>query len=585
MSKISLTDLVNLQNETTAVNAINANNAALTTAFDNTLSRDGTTPNTMSATLDMNSNHIINLPAPTSNFDPLRAIDVNTINGSGLTVSPLPIDGTAHQVLAKNTSTNFDVAWASVNSLLTAGSNIAVTGTSPATISTSLTPAFTSVSVPTLINTGTLTLPTSTDTLVGRATADTLTNKTLVSPTLTGAPVAPTAPIGTNTTQIATTAYVLANGITQQFTSANSVGFVGDGVTDNLAAWNAWKATVGTTGACLEFGVGKYVFSANISLTMRAGRQVITIRGLGSNLSTLHWPAGGGMTITAGHQLNSVHVRDLTFTTGAVNTGTGLLITSPGFAICQAQQSEVRDCEFKGDDFDDINANVHYWNVALQVAGWSNINILYCNTYGLIGAPGTSGGGTGFVYGGVGTNIAAVMNCYFCSFQWHTIGSQLNDYWEGVTFGNCNWQGEVGTVGHLVQTGFTHAGPYLNFFGNQFNSGGVQVSFLSPVPQVIMVGNTLTVFGNSNSAVSFGTSSSVIFQNNIVNLASGTGTAGIIMNGANGTVGGNIFTNVTTGVLLNSGSSNTTVSQNQYPGVTTQVTNTGTSNSVGTVHN
>lgn len=38
-----------------------------------------------------------------------------------------------------------------------------------------------------IINTGTLTLPTSTDTLVGRATTDTLTNKTLTSPTITNA--------------------------------------------------------------------------------------------------------------------------------------------------------------------------------------------------------------------------------------------------------------------------------------------------------------------------------------------------------------------------------------------------------------
>lgn len=38
----------------------------------------------------------------------------------------------------------------------------------------------------TIVNTGTLTLPTSTDTLVGRATTDTLTNKTLTSPVING---------------------------------------------------------------------------------------------------------------------------------------------------------------------------------------------------------------------------------------------------------------------------------------------------------------------------------------------------------------------------------------------------------------
>jgi len=40
--------------------ALNANFEALNTAFDNTISRDGSTPNTMSADLDMNSKDVIN---------------------------------------------------------------------------------------------------------------------------------------------------------------------------------------------------------------------------------------------------------------------------------------------------------------------------------------------------------------------------------------------------------------------------------------------------------------------------------------------------------------------------------------------
>lgn len=75
-NKVTLTNLVNLQNETTAVTAINSNNAALITALNNTLSRDGTSPNQMGATLDMNSNRIINLPTPTSALEPVRLQDV-----------------------------------------------------------------------------------------------------------------------------------------------------------------------------------------------------------------------------------------------------------------------------------------------------------------------------------------------------------------------------------------------------------------------------------------------------------------------------------------------------------------------------
>lgn len=109
---LSLTDLANLQNETTAINAINSNNAAIEAVVGNILARDGTAPNYMESELDMNSNAIINLPAPTSDTEPLRLIDAATLNGGGtIEVSPLPAGGTAGQVLTKNSATNYDVSW------------------------------------------------------------------------------------------------------------------------------------------------------------------------------------------------------------------------------------------------------------------------------------------------------------------------------------------------------------------------------------------------------------------------------------------------------------------------------------------
>src|SRR5258707_5158931 len=90
MSKISLTNLVNLQSETTAVNAINANNAVLTTAMEKTLSRDGTIPNTMSSTLDMNSNRIVNLPSAVSSSEPVTLLQMaNSILPTGLVGVPV----------------------------------------------------------------------------------------------------------------------------------------------------------------------------------------------------------------------------------------------------------------------------------------------------------------------------------------------------------------------------------------------------------------------------------------------------------------------------------------------------------------
>lgn len=92
-SKITLTDLANLQNETTAVNAINNNNADITTAFNNTLSRDGTSPNQMSASLDMNSNRILNLATPLLGTDAARLVDLAN-------ASNIPASALQHQVYA-----------------------------------------------------------------------------------------------------------------------------------------------------------------------------------------------------------------------------------------------------------------------------------------------------------------------------------------------------------------------------------------------------------------------------------------------------------------------------------------------------
>lgn len=93
--KITLTNLVNLQNETTAVNAINGNNAVLITAFDNTLSLDGTAPNQMQSNLDMNSNQILNLPAPAGANSPVRLVDVT----SPATIASVPPVGTSGAVV------------------------------------------------------------------------------------------------------------------------------------------------------------------------------------------------------------------------------------------------------------------------------------------------------------------------------------------------------------------------------------------------------------------------------------------------------------------------------------------------------
>jgi len=56
------------------------------TAIDDTLSRKGDTPNGMEADLDMNSNRILNLPAPSALTEPLRLSDLDSFLGGNLSI-------------------------------------------------------------------------------------------------------------------------------------------------------------------------------------------------------------------------------------------------------------------------------------------------------------------------------------------------------------------------------------------------------------------------------------------------------------------------------------------------------------------
>jgi hypothetical protein len=67
VSKITLSNVGSLIDATTAATTINNNFTTIQTAFDNTLSRNGTSPNTMLSNLDMNSNLVLNTNLPTIN--------------------------------------------------------------------------------------------------------------------------------------------------------------------------------------------------------------------------------------------------------------------------------------------------------------------------------------------------------------------------------------------------------------------------------------------------------------------------------------------------------------------------------------
>lgn len=228
MTKINLTDLANLQNETTAVNAINANNAILETASDNTLSRDGTSPNQMNSLLDMNSNIIVNLPAASSSTEPVRKQEFDAaVFGDFAGLSN--INGTANQITV---STVGSVSTISTPAALTFTGKTVTNGT---------------------FNTPTINNPTVTN---GTFSAPTINN-----PILTG--VTNIAFTQTGTGAVTTTIDAKLKGILH----AADFGVVGDGTTSNNSTLQAAVTAAQTQHSMLVLPAGSIKLTATINIT------------------------------------------------------------------------------------------------------------------------------------------------------------------------------------------------------------------------------------------------------------------------------------------------------------------------------
>lgn len=180
------------------------------------------------------------------------------------------------------------------------GSGALVFGTSP----TLTTPVIASI-----VNTGTLTLPTSTDTLVGRATTDTLTSKTLTSPTINGATLSGTF-AGAHTYSGAVT-------FTSTVTPSSTAGIIGTTTNDSANAGSVGElVTNSTTGTSLTSGANANVTSVSLTagdwdvdgvvLFNPAGTTTVSALALGS--STTSATFGG---------LGALSSYGLTFTTGS----------------------------------------------------------------------------------------------------------------------------------------------------------------------------------------------------------------------------------------------------------------------------
>jgi microcystin-dependent protein len=140
-----------------------------------------------------------------------------------------------------------------------------------------------------------------------------MTGATFPSPTLTGTPIAPTATLGTNTTQIATTAFVQQAGLTGEIkmwgvASAPSGYLICDGSAVSRTTYAALFAVYGTT-----FGAGNGTTTFNIPNF--SGKMPIGVNGTYTLAST-----GGSATTTLVEANVPTHTHTFSATTGNNNS-------------------------------------------------------------------------------------------------------------------------------------------------------------------------------------------------------------------------------------------------------------------------
>ena len=205
---------------------------------------------------------------------------------------------------------------------------------------------------------------------------------------------------------------------------ANPVWWGADptGTTDSTSAFNSAAAA----STFIQFPPGKFQFSSSLSVTLPNALASLTIQGAGQDVTILYFPtAANGLMINAANVLNSVHVRDLSITTGVVGASGSGLTLSNSIALGNVLGSDVSHVWVGGDD----RAGVDYWTYGITNNSWSSVTYESDTFYGP--AAGTSG--NGLVLNGTSGTTPIIENISHSNFYNLSDGLVIGAYVQGVT--------------------------------------------------------------------------------------------------------------------------------------------------------
>ena len=419
----------------------------------------------------------------------------------------------------------------------------AQTGTGAMVLANS--PSLTSPSFSTIVNTGTLTLPTSTDTLVGRATTDTLTNKTFdtagtgnvfkvngnsisaytgtgstvvlsAAPTITGHPtiegVTSTGATGTGkfvfdtsptlvTPTLGVATATTINKLTITTPATGSTLTIADGKT--LTASNTLTFT-GTDGSSVAFGTGGTVTYTSNNLSVFAATTSAQLAGVISdetgtgalvfaNTPTLVTPVLGAATATS-----------IVASAGFVSTGVFAGTFTDGVIV----------------DYDSANSNA-------RISAGGSDKITFYNSADTTRTALLTIGATGHITVEGVTSTGATGTGKFVFDTSPTIsGATLTNH---VTVEGVTSTGATGTGNFVFSSSPTLVTPTLGV-ATATSINGLTISSTTGTLTIangktLTASNTLTFTGTDSSSVAFGTGGTVVYTSNNLSVFAATTSA------------------------------------------------------------
>jgi hypothetical protein len=350
---------------------------------------------------------------------------------------------------------------------------------------------------------------------------------------------------------------------------------------DNSAALTAALNASAADGRCASFPPGQFTFASKFKFVLPSDSASVTLIGAGADVSQLYWPAGDGLTIDYVGSENSVHVRNLSLTTGTTGVGSAIVLNQTAGNIGTADNalSDLFDVTIRGaDGYNETD----YWETAVEVNRVSNVNLVGLVVAGPGGAA-YSTRGVGVVLQGSAGDPSVVYNVTGATFNYVSKGIVYGQQVEGLTVSQSNFVGD--DYGIYAPSGLNGL-DQLTVLGSQFNcaTGGIFVgSYLSNTlfsANLFIVPNTGTgirleqAYLYSAVGNSFNIGSSAKGASYPIGIDVGSTVGG-------GTITGNLFDNMVTAIVLDPGSTGANVQSNEYSNDSTTVKNLGTANRIG----